>query len=92
VLINFLLCSNHRLEMSTVPGAVQPTFTPICEIRGDSDHQAREGDKVVGEAVAQIERLAIEVGNSTAAMGNLREESNKIGGVLDVIKSVAWLG
>jgi methyl-accepting chemotaxis protein len=54
-----------------------------------ADQQAREGDKVVGEAIAQIERLALEVGNSTAAMGDLKRESDKIGSVLDVIKSVA---
>ncbi|WP_440131200.1 methyl-accepting chemotaxis protein [Pseudomonas fluorescens] len=54
-----------------------------------ADQQAREGDKVVGEAIAQIERLALEVGHSTAAMGDLKRESDKIGSVLDVIKSVA---
>jgi methyl-accepting chemotaxis protein len=41
---------------------------------------------VVGEAIAQIERLASEVGNSTEAMGHLKRESDKIGSVLDVIK------
>ncbi|HIH0176824.1 TPA: methyl-accepting chemotaxis protein, partial [Staphylococcus aureus] len=40
-------------------------------------------------AIAQIERLATEVGNSTEAMGHLKRESDKIGSVLDVIKSVA---
>ncbi len=44
---------------------------------------------MVGEAIAQIERLATEVGNSTAAMSHLKAESDKIGSVLDVIKSVA---
>lgn len=55
----------------------------------EADRQALEGDNVVAEAAAQIERLAIEVNNSTVAMCNLREESEKIGGVLDVIKSVS---
>ncbi|WP_460046967.1 methyl-accepting chemotaxis protein [Pseudomonas sp. S2_H01] len=54
-----------------------------------ADQQAREGDKVVNEAIAQIERLASEVGHSTTAMGELKRESDKIGSVLDVIKSVA---
>ncbi|WP_419737507.1 MULTISPECIES: methyl-accepting chemotaxis protein [Pseudomonas] len=54
-----------------------------------ADQQAREGDKVVGEAIAQIERLAAEVGHSTEAMSHLKAESDKIGSVLDVIKSVA---
>jgi methyl-accepting chemotaxis protein len=54
-----------------------------------ADQQAREGDKVVAEAIAQIERLAVEVGNSTQAMNQLKLESDKIGSVLDVIKSVS---
>ncbi len=54
-----------------------------------ADQQAREGDRVVSEAIEQIERLAAEVGHSTEAMGLLKRESDKIGGVLDVIKSVA---
>ncbi|KAF1010327.1 MAG: Methyl-accepting chemotaxis protein McpQ [Pseudomonas fluorescens] len=44
---------------------------------------------MVAEAIAQIERLAGEVGHSTEAMGHLKRESDKIGSVLDVIKSVA---
>ncbi|WP_373682151.1 MULTISPECIES: methyl-accepting chemotaxis protein [unclassified Pseudomonas] len=54
-----------------------------------ADQQAREGDRVVSEAVAQIERLASEVANSSEAMSQLKGESDKIGSVLDVIKSVA---
>ena len=76
-------------EMSATVQEVARNAEEAFDAAAAADQQAREGDKVVGEAVAQIERLAIEVGNSTAAMGNLREESSKIGGVLDVIKSVA---
>ncbi|MDB6047510.1 MAG: methyl-accepting chemotaxis protein [Pseudomonas sp.] len=54
-----------------------------------ADQQAREGDKVVSQAIAQIELLAAEVGNSTQAMTQLTAESDKIGSVLDVIKSVS---
>jgi methyl-accepting chemotaxis protein len=54
-----------------------------------ADQQAREGDQVVGQAIGQIEQLAEEVANSTRAMNLLKQESEKIGGVLDVIKSVS---
>ncbi|MEA9978649.1 MULTISPECIES: methyl-accepting chemotaxis protein [unclassified Pseudomonas] len=54
-----------------------------------ADQQAREGDKVVAEAISQIELLATEVGHSTHAMAQLKTESDKIGSVLDVIKSVS---
>ncbi len=55
----------------------------------DADGQARAGDKVVAEAITQIERLAAEVARSTDAMAHLQQESNKIGSVMDVIKAVA---
>ena len=44
---------------------------------------------MVAQALAQIEKLAVEVGHSTEAMSHLKRESDKIGSVLDVIKSVA---
>ncbi|WP_443216107.1 methyl-accepting chemotaxis protein [Pseudomonas sp. M47T1] len=55
----------------------------------DADGQAREGDKVVSQAINHIERLASEVKRSTEAMGHLQQESDKIGKVMDVIKAVA---
>ncbi|WP_442100690.1 methyl-accepting chemotaxis protein [Pseudomonas sp. KB_15] len=54
-----------------------------------ADGEAREGNKVVEEAIVQIERLAEEVVRSTEAMTLLQQESNKIGSVIDVIKAVA---
>ncbi|MBD8191845.1 methyl-accepting chemotaxis protein [Pseudomonas fluorescens] len=76
-------------EMAATVQEVARNAEEASEAAAAADQQAREGDKVVGEAIAQIERLATEVGNSTVAMGDLKRESDKIGSVLDVIKSVA---
>ena len=76
-------------EMTATVQEVARNAEEASEAALAADQQAREGDKVVGEAIAQIERLAKEVGNSTEAMGHLKRESDKIGSVLDVIKSVA---
>ncbi|AZE87104.1 Methyl-accepting chemotaxis sensor/transducer protein [Pseudomonas orientalis] len=76
-------------EMAATVQEVARNAEEASEAAVAADLQAREGDKVVGEAIAQIERLATEVGNSTLAMGDLKRESDKIGSVLDVIKSVA---
>ena len=76
-------------EMTATVQEVARNAEEASEAALAADQQAREGDKVVGEAIAQIERLAVEVGNSTEAMGHLKRESDKIGSVLDVIKSVA---
>ena len=54
-----------------------------------ADAEARQGDQVVAQVVSQIERLAAEVGRSSEAMTGLQQESDKIGSVMDVIKSVA---
>ncbi|MCX7079374.1 MAG: methyl-accepting chemotaxis protein [Pseudomonas sp.] len=76
-------------EMTATVQEVARNAEEASEAALAADQQAREGDKVVGEAIAQIERLANEVGNSTEAMSHLKRESDKIGSVLDVIKSVA---
>ncbi|PRA30371.1 methyl-accepting chemotaxis protein [Pseudomonas poae] len=76
-------------EMAATVQEVARNAEEASEAAVAADQQAREGDKVVGEAIAQIERLATEVGHSTVAMGELQRESDKIGSVLDVIKSVA---
>ncbi|WP_426142271.1 methyl-accepting chemotaxis protein [Pseudomonas sp. DWP3-1-2] len=76
-------------EMTATVQEVARNAEEASEAAVAADQQAREGDRVVNEAIAQIERLAAEVGNSTEAMGELKRESDKIGSVLDVIKSVA---
>nr|WP_045886252.1 methyl-accepting chemotaxis protein [Pseudomonas chlororaphis] len=91
--------NNQKIETDQVATAMNEMAATVQEVARNAeeaseaavaaDQQAREGDKVVGEAIAQIERLAAEVGNSTEAMGHLKQESDKIGSVLDVIKSVA---
>lgn len=76
-------------EMTATVQEVARNAEEASEAAVAADQQAREGDRVVNEAIAQIERLAAEVGNSTEAMSELKRESDKIGSVLDVIKSVA---
>ncbi|WP_371260586.1 MULTISPECIES: methyl-accepting chemotaxis protein [Pseudomonas] len=76
-------------EMAATVQEVARNAEEACEAAVAADQQAREGDKVVAQAIAQIEKLAIEVGHSTEAMDHLKRESDKIGSVLDVIKSVA---
>ncbi len=61
-----------------------------ASIAASEAHQQTElGDQVVVDAVAQIEHLAHEMARSSQAMMTLQRESQKIGSVLDVIKSVS---
>ncbi|GFM51705.1 methyl-accepting chemotaxis protein [Pseudomonas cichorii] len=76
-------------EMTATVQEVARNAEEASEAAVAADQQAREGERVVKEAISQIERLASAVGNSSEAMGALKLESDKIGSVLDVIKSVA---
>lgn len=91
--------NSQKVETDQVATAMHQMAATVQEVARNAeeaseaavaaDQQAREGDKVANEAIAQIERLASEVSHSTEAMGELKRESDKIGSVLDVIKSVA---
>ncbi|RMP58842.1 hypothetical protein ALQ18_100207 [Pseudomonas marginalis pv. marginalis] len=91
--------NSQKIETDQVATAMHEMTATVQEVArnaeqaslaaAEADGQARAGDKVVAEAIAQIERLAAEVARSTDAMTHLQQESNKIGSVMDVIKAVA---
>lgn len=76
-------------EMSATVQEVARNAEQASRAASAADEEARAGDKVVGEAIVQIERLAVEVERSSEAMNQLEQESGKIGKVMDVIKAVA---
>ncbi|WP_459743300.1 HAMP domain-containing methyl-accepting chemotaxis protein [Pseudomonas sp. 3A(2025)] len=76
-------------EMSVTVQEVARNAEEASFAASAADREARDGDRVVGEAITQIERLATEVKRSADAMTELEQESDKIGKVMDVIKSVA---
>ncbi|BBP61616.1 methyl-accepting chemotaxis protein [Pseudomonas sp. St316] len=76
-------------EMTATVQEVARNAEEASQAAAAADGEARAGDKVVNEAIAQIERLASEVARSTDAMTVLQQESDKIGSVMDVIKAVA---
>ena len=55
----------------------------------NADQQAQVGDQVVSEAIGRIEQLAGQMDHCLAAMQHLAGESQRIGSILDVIKSVS---
>ncbi len=91
--------NSQRVETEQVASAIQQMAATVQEVARNAeqasgaarqaDQQAREGEQVVGQAIQQIDRLAAEVERSAGAMARLRGDSEKIGSVLDVIKSVA---
>lgn len=91
--------SNQRDETDQVATAMNEMLATAQEVARhaeqasaaarEADEQATAGDKVVGQAVEQIGHLAHEMARAGQAMIALQQESQKIGGVLDVIKSVS---
>ncbi|MFJ3062802.1 methyl-accepting chemotaxis protein [Pseudomonas sp. NPDC087039] len=91
--------NSQKVETDQVATAMHEMAATVQEVARNAeqashaatgaDDEARAGDRVVGEAISQIERLAEEVHRSTEAMTLLQQESQKIGSVMDVIKSVA---
>ena len=91
--------SSQRQETDQVATAMQEMAATVQEVArnaGDAsvaasatDLEAREGESVVTRAVAQIDRLASQVDATNEAMDALRNESQRIGKVMDVIKAVA---
>ncbi|MDF2397912.1 HAMP domain-containing protein [Pseudomonas sp. 3MA1] len=76
-------------EMTATVQEVARNAEQASQAAAAADGEARQGDKVVAQAIEQIERLASEVVRSTDAMTVLQQESDKIGSVMDVIKAVA---
>lgn len=76
-------------EMSATVAEVARNAEQASAAASTADKEARAGDKVVGEAIVHIERLAAEVLRSADAMTLLEQESEKISKVMDVIKAVA---
>ncbi|WP_371370505.1 methyl-accepting chemotaxis protein [Pseudomonas sp. QL9] len=91
--------NSQRIETEQVASAIEEMAATVQEVARNAeqasgaarqaDRQARDGEQVVGQAIEQIDNLAAEVERSSEAMGRLRGDSEKIGSVLDVIKSVA---
>ncbi|MDX3773690.1 methyl-accepting chemotaxis protein [Chromatiaceae bacterium AAb-1] len=76
-------------EMAATVQEVARSAEDASNAATESAQQAHLGDKVVQETMQQIRQLAQEVTTSADAITELKEQTNNIGAVLDVIKSVA---
>ncbi|WP_370409078.1 MULTISPECIES: methyl-accepting chemotaxis protein [Pseudomonas] len=94
-----LMTGNQKDETDQVATAMNEMAATVLEVARNAefasaaataaDSQAREGNQVVNDAIGQIEQLARQVEESILAMQQLAQESERIGSILDVIKSVS---
>ena len=76
-------------EMAATVQEVARSAEQASRAAQQADREARSGEKVVHEAVSQVDHLASEVAQSANALEALHSQSNRIGAVLEVIRSVA---
>jgi len=91
--------NNQREETEQVATAMNQMLATAQEVArhaeqasiaaSQANQQTELGDQVVTDAVTHIEHLAHEMARSSQAMLGLQRESQKIGSVLEVIKSVS---
>ncbi|EKE68479.1 methyl-accepting chemotaxis sensory transducer [Gallaecimonas xiamenensis 3-C-1] len=89
----------QRAETDQVATAINEMTATVQEVArnaelaavaaSEADHTTGDGNKAVGKAVEQIETLSREIEITAQAMAHLKNESDSIGKVLDVIKAVA---
>ncbi|QYJ86531.1 methyl-accepting chemotaxis protein [Shewanella mesophila] len=90
---------NQRSETDQVAAAINEMAATVQEVSASAENAAlaaKEADNItatgnrkVVEAVSQIELLAQEITSTAQAIERLQSESDSIGSILDVIKSVA---
>jgi len=94
-----LRINQQREETDQVATAMNQMSATVQEVAQNAEHaslaatnadqQAQVGDQVVAEAISRIEQLAGQMDHCLAAMQHLAGESQRIGSILDVIKSVS---
>jgi len=81
--------ASSMVEMTASVHEVASHTQRASEAARQAQQQARSGAKLVADAVERIDRLAEGVTATRASMIDLASESHRIGGILEVIRSVA---
>jgi len=76
-------------EMTATVGEVAKSASEAARAADQSDTEATEGRQVVFKTVEAIDNLVNEVERSAQVISRLKNESETIGSVLDVIKGIA---
>jgi methyl-accepting chemotaxis protein len=76
-------------EMSHTAAEVAENINRLSEATNESKQETQAGNQIVRESVNDIENLAKEMHKGSEVMQSLEEKSQRIGVVVDVIKSIA---
>jgi methyl-accepting chemotaxis protein len=76
-------------EMSATVHEVAQNASSTADATRNADTEAKNGKKVVDETISSINALSNEMHQASTVIKQLEEDSESIGSVLDVIKSIA---
>lgn len=76
-------------EMASTVDEVAKNASQAASAASDADTQARDGNRVVSQAVTSINSLANEINQATSVINQLENDVGNISSVLDVIRNVS---
>jgi methyl-accepting chemotaxis protein len=76
-------------EMAAVVDDVASNVTQTADNAEEADREANSGKGVVTRTMSQIENLAADINAAADVIDKLRQETDSIGSVLDVIRGIA---
>lgn len=76
-------------EMTATAAEVARNAASAAEAAHHAEAEAQQGTKVVQNTIAAINSLSVEVGSANEVIKKLKGDSEQIGKVLDVIRSIA---
>jgi methyl-accepting chemotaxis protein len=76
-------------EMTATAGEVARSAALAAEAAHNAEAEAKQGTKIVQNTIVAINSLSVEVGNANEVIRKLKADSEQIGKVLDVIRSIA---
>ena len=76
-------------EMAAVVDDVANNVTQTADNAEEADREANSGKAVVTRTMSQIENLAADINAAADVIDKLRQETDSIGSVLDVIRGIA---
>ncbi|WP_337992945.1 CHASE3 domain-containing protein [Enterovibrio qingdaonensis] len=76
-------------EMASVVGEVSSNAEAVARLADEANGEAQSGLKVVKDTIQSIQTLETEVKNTASRLNGLAQETDNIGGILDVILGIA---
>jgi len=76
-------------EMTATVQEVARNASVAAESTEKADIEARSGQQLVQQTISSIQALATEVENASQVVNQVKEDSNAIGAILDVIRGIA---